>query len=149
MTMTQEHRKRLGRPPKPPTPGTRVALGLKVTPEIKRRLDQAARKSGRTQSQQAELMIERSFAEEDGFGGPEMRRLAYLMTAAFATAGRLRAGGKPNWIEDSGCYRAGMFGVIDALLIGLPDATAEEIAAEIEGLKGRLLTRIAREEQDK
>jgi hypothetical protein len=42
-----------------------------------------------------------------------------------------------------------MFGAIDALLIGLPDATAEEVMPEIEGLKGRLLSRIAREEQNK
>jgi hypothetical protein len=39
--------------------------------------------------------------------------------------------------------------VVDALLIGLPDATAEDMALVIEDLKGRLLSRIAREEQDK
>lgn len=54
-----------GRPIKAPTPGTRVSLGLKVTPEIKRRLDQAARDSGRTQSQEAELRIEQSFRNDN------------------------------------------------------------------------------------
>jgi predicted transcriptional regulator len=40
---------------------TLVSLGLKVTPEIKQKLDEAARASGRTQSQEAELRLERTF----------------------------------------------------------------------------------------
>ena len=35
-----------------------------------------------------------------------------------------------------------MFRVIDALLIGMPDVTDEEVAIEIEGLKSSLLTRV-------
>ena len=60
--MERKATKRLGRPPKSPVPGTRVSLGLKVSPEIKRRLDEDAREHGRTQSQQAELMIELGYA---------------------------------------------------------------------------------------
>jgi hypothetical protein len=56
---------RKGRPPKPPVPGERISLGLKVTAAIKSRLDQAARESGRTQSQEAEIRLERSFERED------------------------------------------------------------------------------------
>jgi hypothetical protein len=53
--------RRLGRPMKPPPPkGKRVSLGLKVTSEVKRHIDQAARASGRTQSQEAENLIERA-----------------------------------------------------------------------------------------
>lgn len=36
-------------------PALRVPLGLRVTPEIKKRLDDAARDYGRSQSQEAEL----------------------------------------------------------------------------------------------
>lgn len=39
----------------------RVMLGLRVTPEIKQQLDDAAQRSGRSQSQEAELRLERSF----------------------------------------------------------------------------------------
>ena len=146
--MAQEQKqKRLGRPLKTPTPGKRVSLGLKVTAETKQRLDEEARRHGRTQSQQAELMIERSFVEEAAFGGPEMRRVALLMATAFATAGQHSAGGAPDWANDRDAYRAGLIGVVDALLIGLPDATAEDAARIIESLKGRLLTRLVREEQ--
>ncbi len=55
-----------GRPPKTPEPGGRkVSLGLKVTPGIKARIDSAAKLSGRTQSQEAEVRLERSFERQD------------------------------------------------------------------------------------
>ena len=144
--MAQErNEKRLGRPLKAPTPGKRVALGLKVTSEIKQRLDEEARKSGRTQSQQAELMIERSFAEEGAFGGPEVRQMAHLMAAAFAVAGQRAAAGKADWIADPYAYGAGVAGVLDALLIGFPNG--EDKARQLEALVGRLLSRLAREKE--
>lgn len=57
--------KRLGRPTKPATAGRRVSLGLRVTAEIKNKLDDAARASGRTQSHEAECRLERSFGHEE------------------------------------------------------------------------------------
>jgi hypothetical protein len=51
--------KRIGRPPKTPTT-KRVSLGLKVSEEIKRLIDSLAQASGRTQSQEAEYLIERA-----------------------------------------------------------------------------------------
>jgi len=71
----EENLARIGRPPKPPTSGEKVSLGLKVTANIKRRLDRAARESGRTQSQEAESRIERSFDREDLLS--EVLALAY------------------------------------------------------------------------
>jgi hypothetical protein len=51
-----------GRPRKrQPKPGERVSLGLRVTPHLKAALDDAAAGSGRSQSQEAELRLERSF----------------------------------------------------------------------------------------
>lgn len=55
---------RIGRPTKTPKPGERVSLGLRVTADLKRKLDEAAKKSGRSQSQEAELRLERSFERE-------------------------------------------------------------------------------------
>jgi predicted transcriptional regulator len=57
--------KRIGRPTKAPQPGKKVSLGLKVTADIKNRLDAAARASGRTQSQEAERRLEGSFEHEN------------------------------------------------------------------------------------
>ena len=63
--------KRRGRP----SLGERVPLGLRVTPEMKRRLDDAAKRSGRSQSQEAEFRLERSFDRTDLLS--EALRLAY------------------------------------------------------------------------
>ncbi|MGO7259023.1 hypothetical protein ACCT32_36365, partial [Rhizobium brockwellii] len=71
--MTNEE-KRIGRPIKEAEPGKRVSLGLKVTAAIKSKLDKAAREVGRTQSQEAEVRLERSFDEEATFGGPDVKR---------------------------------------------------------------------------
>jgi hypothetical protein len=52
-----------------------VPLGLRVTPEMKRRLDDAAKRSGRSQSQEAEFRLERSFDRTDLL--PEALRLQF------------------------------------------------------------------------
>jgi hypothetical protein len=135
---------RLGRPPKPPTPGERVSLGLKVTAKIKQRIDEEARKSGRTQSQQAELMIERAFEEEDRFGGPAMWPIANMLAFAFLNGGQLRAaaGGHPEWtpaewLQDPDCYRAAAYAVGFALNLPLPTkAPMSDPAAVHELLTG-------------
>jgi hypothetical protein len=71
-----------GRPMKTPEPGTRAPLSLMVRPAIKQSVDAAARASGRTQSQEAELLIEQGLAVHQalvamGTTVPELaRRLA-------------------------------------------------------------------------
>jgi len=50
--------KRIGRPIKRAVGNERIALGLKVTAKTKRIIDQRARVSRRTQSQEAEYLIE-------------------------------------------------------------------------------------------
>jgi len=42
-------------------PALRVPLGLRVTPDIKKRLDDAAKDNGRSQSQEAEMRLEHTF----------------------------------------------------------------------------------------
>jgi len=54
-----------GRPRKEPERGERVQLSFRVTPELKSRLDAAATKCGRSQSQEAELRLEKSFWLDD------------------------------------------------------------------------------------
>jgi hypothetical protein len=70
-----EHSKRIGRPTKAALPGTRVSLGLKVRSDIKELLETAARASGRTQSQEAEARLERSFDHQELL--PQVLELAY------------------------------------------------------------------------
>jgi hypothetical protein len=74
-------KKRVGRPTKPAKPGKKAALGLRVTAEIKAALDEAAHRNGRTQSQEAELRLERSFRDQQ-----------HIAHALEATYGRQLAG---------------------------------------------------------
>lgn len=60
MTKRAKPKKRIGRPTKKPRPGERVPLGLRITPDMKRKLERAALKSGRSLSQEVERRIERS-----------------------------------------------------------------------------------------
>ena len=55
----------MGRPNKPPVEGERNMLGFRVTAELKGRLMAAAKASGRSVSQEAELRLERSFWIDD------------------------------------------------------------------------------------
>ena len=71
---------RRGRPTKAPPPGEKASLGLKVTAALKARLEAAAEQSGRTQSQEAEARLERSFDRLDLM--PEVLELAYGRQAA-------------------------------------------------------------------
>jgi hypothetical protein len=83
--MAREAKKRIGRPPRnPPTRGKRVSLGLKVTAEVKRHLDSAFRTSGRTQSQEAEHLIEKALAYD------QMLDAIHTTFAAFPRSGRAR-----------------------------------------------------------
>ena len=85
--------KRIGRPFKTPPKGKRAPLSLLVRPEIKRLIDARAKANSRTQSQEAEMMIEKAFAFDDWLAGQkrtleemgrgnveaELRRLGYPM----------------------------------------------------------------------
>jgi hypothetical protein len=73
-------RQKRGRPTKRPSEGERVSLGLRVTPAIKELLDKAAADNGRSQSQEAELRLERSFERQAILG--EALELAYGSEAA-------------------------------------------------------------------
>ena len=58
--MAKTAKRRTGRPTKPAIGAARVSLGLKVTTETKRVIEALALASGRTQSQEAEHLIERA-----------------------------------------------------------------------------------------
>jgi len=57
--------KRRGRPFKKAAPGERAPLSLLVRAEVKRLVDKRAQDSGRTQSQEAEALIEKCLAYDE------------------------------------------------------------------------------------
>ena len=114
--------RRIGRPPKAPSEG-RVSLGLRVTPETKIRLDGAATKSGRSQSQEAEMRLERTFVEDESDGGAEIRQIIRLAGAAFTIGGQKCAHDKKistssnEWLHDPDCFAAAAKHLGDALAL--------------------------------
>jgi hypothetical protein len=84
-----------GRPRKrQPKSGERVSLGLRVTPSMKATLDAKAKAGGRSQSQEAELRIEQTFAEEKSLiealnfnYGPELAFVMQTIGEAMKLAG--------------------------------------------------------------
>lgn len=56
--------KKIGRPPKAPEEGERLAMAFRVTAATKRKLAAAADREGRSQSQEAEFRLEASFKDE-------------------------------------------------------------------------------------
>lgn len=112
-TTMRETKSRGGRPGRKIEPGERAALGLRVTPELKTRLDRAAKESGRSQSQEAELRLERSFEREGLLAetlelryGPQLAGVLLMLGEAMKDAGEF-AGfqatytleGSRNWFE--------------------------------------------------
>lgn len=92
-----ETKKRPGRPLKPAIAGQRASLGLRVSGDLKQRLDEAAKKAGRTQGQEAELRLERSFEAERVF--EQTMELAYgpRLAAALLLIGHvMRSVGQTN-----------------------------------------------------
>jgi hypothetical protein len=57
--------KKRGRPTKEAVEGKRYALGLRVSADVKSRLDNGAKANGRTQSQEAEWRLQLSYDRED------------------------------------------------------------------------------------
>jgi hypothetical protein len=143
---------RRGRPrARKPKQGDRVSLGLRVTAEMKLRLDDAAAKSGRSQSQEAELRLERSFREEEALGGRAMRELGDLMRATFAFVAKRTANTSGNaewtandWIADQECYRAAAVDVCRVLIERLPNPSREEVSETLQALTRRLNIMLSR-----
>ena len=63
--MTKAPKKKRGRPALPPGEGKRVPLSMRTTRELRARLDEAVKASGRSLVQEVEYRIECSFLHED------------------------------------------------------------------------------------
>jgi hypothetical protein len=101
--------KKIAAPPKrDPEPGERFQIGVRVTPDLKRRLDAAAEESGRSQTQEAELRLERSFDRQDllidalvmAYGSKPLAGLLMMVAMTMLEAGdqmayRLLGGRRP------------------------------------------------------
>jgi hypothetical protein len=136
-----------GRPGRKPAPGERVHLGFRVSPDLKRKVERAAKDSTRSISQEAEARLEQSFLKEDALGGRELVRVHDLMAIAFAMGGQASEPDKSpkEWITIPSAYIAGMTGVLRALMAGLPNK--EDAALAVQALLSESATQVVRERE--
>jgi hypothetical protein len=88
--------RRIGRPIEPARPGERATLTLRVTADIKSRLEAEATKNARSLSQEAELRLEMSFDREAS--------VAEALRQGLPPLGQYR---KPNWPAKGAKKKAG------------------------------------------
>jgi hypothetical protein len=127
-----------GRPRVPDKARKRNNVTIRMRDELKSKVEQNAAAHQRSISEEIETRLVSSFAEEVGFGGPEMRQMAYLMASSFAVAA-----GPNARITDPIAYSNGAAGVLRALLVRFPDG--EDRALAVEALASRLLSLLAQE----
>jgi hypothetical protein len=124
-------KRKIGAPPKrDPRPGERFTIATRVRPELKRRLDAAAEESGRSQAQETELRLERSFDHGDLLGdtlslafGERLAGLLILLGIAMIDQGRRITDREGDWTSNSVAYDAAVFAAIRLLEFGRPDGS--------------------------
>jgi hypothetical protein len=113
---------------------------------LRAKLERAAKRHGVSMNAEIGDRLERTFRQEDAFGGPDGRLRAHLMLSAFNTAGQRQARDKRitgAWTDDPECYLAASFAAIDALMNGAPGTLDLDTAmVYVESFKQRLAARI-------
>ena len=96
---------RMGRPPLPSGKRRGASMGFRPTPEIREKLEEAAKANGRSMSQEVEHRLERSFTEEANlewaykqFIGDEALHRAIMMANHFIQISQEETG--VPWHED-------------------------------------------------
>jgi hypothetical protein len=122
-----------GRKARVAQPGTRAALGLRVTHAVKNQLDAAAKQNGRTQSQEAEVRLENSFRNERvldevielhfGHANGDLLLSVFGAVLSAATEARRTQSQTGDWIDDPATQKA-VASLLRSLAAGL-DGSAE------------------------
>jgi hypothetical protein len=124
-----------GRPTKPGKPGEKTTLSLRMTAELKQRLEDAGSSSGRNLSQEAERRLENSFRDDEILDraldlalGRQTAGLVQLLTRVVRDAGT-HAGfmttqtpdGATNWLSDPYAFKQASIAITTALEALQPD----------------------------
>lgn len=120
-------------------------LKTRLREPLRAQLEAAAKKRGVTLNAEIVDRLESSLKQEVRFGGPELERFALTLINVFEARGKPEDPPKgADWIRDKDCYVRGMFGVVEALCLMLPEGvTAGEIAMHAEEMRSRVLTYVA------
>jgi len=117
-TKKQAPKKRRGPAPRGDYAGKAKTINTRVTPELRDCLEMAAKKSGRSLSQEIELRLRQTFGEEeklaDRFGS---HRTARVFQVIAHVLNAMRNPGNPNaeWLDDPNAFQLGMEAIYHVL----------------------------------
>jgi hypothetical protein len=121
-----------------------ATIKIRMHEPLRAEIERAATRSGRSMNTEMVTRLSRSFIEEDAVGGPELRRIAYAMAAAFGSRGctYAAAGGRSaepsHWMDDAASYSEAMIAVIEALWAQYPgNKSASNLYAVLESAHRR------------
>ena len=113
-----------------------------MTPDLKRRLDAAAEQGGRSQSQEAEVRLERSFDRQELLSdalslayGKQIAGLLMMLGCVMCDVGNRQRQQKQgntdeHWTSDGYALRSAVEAAVALLIAALPDGEAEPTGAE-------------------
>jgi hypothetical protein len=126
-----------------------VQLNVLVARELRDKLTREAKRNGVSLNVEAAKRLGKSFAEDEMLGGEEGRRRLQSISNVFMLAGSTAAGGRKlsSWIGEPTAYSAGMYALIESVMIGQPDCTLDKCLLQIESLTGRVTRHFLHEEK--
>jgi hypothetical protein len=130
-----------------------VDLRVRMKESLRSQVQAAAEDHGISLNAEAVARLERSFQDEERFGGPEAFTALVTMMAAFLGTGQTAARSSghpdwqiPDWMADPYSYQSAATAVVEALWSNHPHPIPGLTEREdwIEQLKGRLVSQIVR-----
>jgi hypothetical protein len=116
-------------------------LKVRMKEPLRAVLEQAARERGVSMNAEIVARLERSFEEEERFGGSAMSPIVSMLAGAFKRGGELGKHARQHpewttseWLADPICYRAAAYAVADALNLPGPDKASMSDPAAVHEL---------------
>jgi hypothetical protein len=122
--------------------GRTPVISGRVHESLHRRIQEAAKVSGRTMSEELSALAVEALGYRDRFGSGETRRAIEWLTSTFVMTGEHAAQekgiSKRRWTEDADCRRSATVRLCEAALTNFLSADPEEQLAVVAALKGRV-----------
>jgi hypothetical protein len=137
-----------------------IQLKVRTKEPLRAALEQAAGQRGISLNSEIVRRLDRSFADDERFGGSEMLAVVNMLAGAFLRGLQLGASAQqhPEWttaqqLADPLCYRAAAYAVADALHLPTPTSAAMSDPAGLHelltGAIGRGVRLTVKQEKDK
>jgi hypothetical protein len=124
-------------------PGRMPVISGRVHESLHRKIQEAAKASGRTMSEELAALATEAFQYRDRFGDPAVRLIVERLAIAFINAGgRAAREGIQDWTTDLDCRRDAVLSVCGMLITEFLSRNPEDQVLVVESLKGRVWTAI-------